>query len=50
MNWNSVMLLTDHFHKHAKNVIDDTPVIQVQKWSKSYLGVLSGLTLEMEGC
>lgn len=38
MNWNSVKLLTDHFHKHVKNIIDDTTVIQAQKWPKIYPG------------
>jgi len=32
-----------------KNVINDTTVTQVQKWPKNSPGVLSGLTVEMEG-
>lgn len=50
MNWNSVKLLTDHFHKQAKSIIDDTSVIQVQKWPKKLSRRLSRLTLGMEGC
>lgn len=38
MNWNSVKLLTDHFHKHAKSIIGDTTVIQVQKWPETCPG------------
>lgn len=44
MNWNSVDLLTDHFHKYAKSVIDDTSsevakkTIQEAQWAHSRNG------------